>query len=75
MSRIHFEIGKENLETHETSFVYSGDTFKEVLQIWKEQGYSSPEYFIDVWETDKEGTPYPLTDIKVDDFMLQHYTI
>lgn len=75
MNRIHFEIGKENGETHETMFIYSGDTFKEVLQIWKERGYTSPNYFIDVWETDKEGTPYPLVDIKVDAWMLEHYTI
>lgn len=74
MKGIHFEIGQENLVTHETNFVYGADTLKEVLQIWKEQGYTSPEYFIDIWETDKDGTPYPLVDIKVDDWLLQHYT-
>lgn len=53
MNGVHFEIGHVkqcNIERNEseTESVFSANTFKEVLQVWKEKGYSSPEYFIDV---------------------------
>jgi len=75
MSKIHFEIGQyingydKDAEYNETRGVFSSTSLKKVIKEYKEQNCSSPNYFIDVWETDEEGTPYPIADIKIEDWI------
>lgn len=64
-----FEIGHVKDESGETEKVFEADFLSECLKEWIEKGYKSPEYFIDVWETDKEGLGYPLGDIKLEDWI------
>lgn len=70
MSKIHFEIGTSD-DTGETHSVFSSASLREVIKEWKKQQYNDRTYFIDVWETDEEGTPYPIADIKLEPWVLE----
>lgn len=44
-----------------------------LIKEFKEKGYNTREYFIDVWEKDKNGASYPLAEINIDEFYFNHY--
>lgn len=78
---LHFEIGHvKNYEIErtedETESVFSADCLSDCLKEFAEKGYKQPEYFIDVWEQDgEENPPYPIADIKIDDWTLADYQV
>lgn len=71
---IHFEIGHLKYYGHdgigetlsETESVFTSFSLKDCLKEWKEEGYTEPEYFIDVWEQKKNSISYPLANIKIE---------
>ena len=77
MEKVHFEIGHLTTEIQNgkqvTESVFSSSTFTECLKEFKEKGYNTREYFIDVWEKDKNGASYPLAEINIDEFYFNHY--
>lgn len=77
--RIHYEIGHiiknngeaDNFGVNDTESVFRADTLSECLEEFAKQGYTTEDYFIDVWEQDGESNPpYPIADIKLDDATL-----
>ena len=81
MKTIHFEIGHvtkidQNWGTEETESVFHSDNLSDCLREFVAQGYTEPEYFIDVWEQDgTDNPPYPIADIKIDAWTLaEHQT-
>ena len=75
MGKIHFEIGQyvdgydKDAESNQTCSVFSSPSLKKVIKEYQEQNCSAPNYFIDVWETDENGTPFPVADIKIEDWI------
>lgn len=71
--KTHFEIGHIKDEQlngmQETESVFHANSLTECINEWRDKNYSEPEYFIDVWETDSEGTPFPVGDIKIEKWM------
>lgn len=61
---IHFEIGIQH--ENETMHVFLSKKLSDVLKEWETKGYTAPQYFVDVWEINQDGTPYPLADIKIE---------
>jgi len=73
--KTHFEIGhikdeQEDVYRKETESVFTANSLTECINEWKDKGYSEPDYFIDVWETDFEGTPFPVGDVKMENWSL-----
>lgn len=75
--KTHFEIGHLKYFGHdvigetllETESVFHANSLTECINEWRDKNYSEPEYFIDVWETDSEGIPFPVGDIKMEKWM------
>lgn len=65
IKRKWFEIGHDKGE--ETEGIFRSELLSDCIKEFKNKGYKSPEYFIDIWESDKEGLGYPIAEIKIDD--------
>jgi len=72
MGKIHFEIGKKTgrlLDNGlaETASVFFSSSLNKCLKEWEDKKYTTPEYFIDVWEQDKFKTPFPVAEININE--------
>lgn len=67
MIKTHFEVAKKiyNDTDYETQSIFSDDLLSVCLVYFKENKLNPYDYFIDVWETKDNGTPYPIGEIKL----------
>ena len=67
---LHFAIGHDNGE--ETRTIETFDYPDQALAAFKKAGYSEKDgYFIDIWMNDETGLPFPVADIKVEDWSVE----
>lgn len=68
LNKTWFEIGQIihlDQYNNETRTVFSSKSLIECLKEWKKQGYKKSDYFIDIWSKTKNGTPYPIVEINI----------
>lgn len=74
MSKVRFEIG-HIINSVQTEGIFKSDLLSDCIKEWEEKGYNDKDYFIDVWEFNSDNIPYPVADVKIEDWIFKRKNI